>query len=91
VFGLTFDFKTLNLKPGLRLLMLGFGGGRGFIAMLFFAKLRLCTDFQLDVWPGTGRKVCGGGGGGLTVNLVFCFGPNLFIQALVLDLDQAEQ
>ena len=30
-------------------------------------------------------------GGGLTVNLVFCFGPNLFIQALVLDLDQAEQ
>jgi hypothetical protein len=32
-----------------------------------------------------------GGGGGLTVNLVFCFGPNLFIQALVLDLDQAEQ
>ena len=52
--------------------------------MLFFANdIRLCTDFQLEVWPGTGRIVCGGGGGWWwsTVNLVFCFGPNLFIQA----------
>ena len=31
--------------------------------MLSFANnIRLCTDFQLVVWPGTDRKVCGGGG-----------------------------
>jgi hypothetical protein len=26
--------------------------------------IRLCIDFQLNLYPGTGRKVCCGGGGG---------------------------
>ena len=28
---------------------------------------------------------------GLNVNLVFCFGPNLFLQAKIFDLDKAKQ
>ena len=39
---------------------------------------------------GSDVKVCGGGGW-LTVILVFYFGPNIFPLIWVLDLDQAEQ
>jgi hypothetical protein len=49
----------------------------GVFSLLYFSLLTSYTDFQLNVYPGTRRKVCsgGGGGGGLNVNLVFCFGP----------------
>jgi hypothetical protein len=58
--------------------------------------LRLYTAVELHVCPGSSKIVCGGGGGGggsgwLKTILVFRFGPNLFLQVLVLDLDQAEQ
>ena len=33
----------------------------------------------------------GGGGGGVKVILVFCFGPKLKFHSFDLDLDQAEQ
>ena len=71
-----FDFKTLNSISGL-----GWGVGGVIFSLYYFSLqiLRLYTDFELHVYPSTGRKVCGGGG--LNVNLVFCFGPNLFLQA----------
>ena len=48
----------------------GLGGGRGVKKKKIFKKLfscvilRLYTEFQCPTMPGTGQKVCGGGGGG---------------------------
>ena len=59
MFGLYLNFKTRDK------IFVG-GGGDFFSAILFFTNIRLCTGFQLHVYPGTGRKVVGGGwvGGG---------------------------
>ena len=44
MFGLYFDLKTRNNK----------------IACLGRGVIRLYTDFELLVYPGTGRQICGG-------------------------------
>ena len=54
VFGLYFDFITRNIISGL-----GWGRGDFFIVILSPTILRLYTDFELHVYPGTDRKVCG--------------------------------
>jgi hypothetical protein len=65
-------------------------GGIFFIQILYVVIKRLNDKSKLKIYPGTVRKVCGGGGGWwvggcvggrwLKVILVFYFGPNLFIQ-----------
>ena len=74
VFGLRFDFNTRNKSFDL-----GGGGEFGFSLKYFsLLILRLCIAFQLHVNLGSSNKICGGGGGVLFANLLFCFGPNLF-------------
>ena len=70
VFGLSLHFETLSFNPEIRC------GGGDFHKLL----LRLHTDFQLDIYPGTGRKVVVGGGWFLNANPVSCFGPNFFLK-----------
>ena len=70
--------------------------GEGGLSLEYFyiLILRLCTNLKLEIYTGTGRKVCGGGGGWwwwLKVILVFYFGPKLILWNEDLDLDQAEQ
>jgi hypothetical protein len=40
----------LNLKPGMKLLLL--------VCSYSLLMIRLCTDYHLDEYPGTGGKVC---------------------------------
>ena len=65
------------------------GGGSGdpnlFLQISFsWVKMSFHVEFHPSGLPRTGQKVCGvgwvGGGGCLNVNLVFYFGPNLFLQ-----------
>ena len=57
-FGLQdFEFKARN-----ETLVAGLGWGLGCFSLQYYSLLiiRLYTDFQLNLYPGTGRKVCGG-------------------------------
>ena len=52
----------LQTKDDLNILVNGRQPPKITIAILFFANSKIMyTDFQLGVWPGTGRKISGGG------------------------------
>ena len=62
------------------------GMGGGLLVCWFLLQyysllmIRLYTDCLLNLYPGTGRKVCGGGWWWWSyANLVFSFGPNLLV------------
>ena len=60
---------------------LNFGGIFFLLEYFYILILRLYTDVELNIYPGTGKIVCGRGGGGwLEAILVFCLGPTLFLQ-----------
>ena len=53
-----FEFKARN-----ETFVAGLGWGLGNFSLQYYSLLiiRLYTDFQLNLYPGTGRKICGGG------------------------------
>ena len=66
-----FDFKTRNKIAGLGV----WGCFSSSFYYLYLLILRLYTDFLLLVYPGTGRKDCGGGGLRLNLNLLLWSKP----------------
>ena len=71
----------LGLSFDLKTLTLKIKAGIRLLLLFWGEILNLISILELV------EKYVGGGGG----NLVFCFGPNLLLQASVLDMDQAEQ
>ena len=80
VFSLRFDFNTMD--ESFSVFFCVFLGGVIFsLKSLSLVILRLCIDFQFHMNPGTSKKVFWWWVlGGLNVNLLFCFGQNLFPQ-----------
>ena len=77
MFGLSLDFY-FKTKNKMVVACLRVGGWRIFSLQNYSLLIkRLCTDFQLDAYPETGRKVWWWWW--LYVNLVFYFGPNLLV------------